>query len=432
MKSTTRAILTLIVALASGALAEGQEQVLHAFTGHADGRWPYASLIFDQAGHLYGTTYSGGPNGSGEVFKLVHSKGVWKETVIYGFKQAAIHGFIDNNVDGAGPYAPVIFDKAGNLYGTTSFRGAYNQGTVFELKHSTGAWRETVLHSLDGVDGAGPYAPVIFDEAGNLYGTAVAGGASGRGTVFELTRSKNGWKGKPLYSFTGNTDGGFPYAGLVMDKSGNLYGTTQVGGQGGCGTGDGCGVLFKLTHSTAGWTETVLHTFCSGSSCSDGGFPVAQLIFDKAGNLYGTTQYGGAFISCGATNGGCGTVFELTPNSDGSWTETVLYAFLGGSDGGIPVGGVLFDKAGNLYGTTSMGGGSKQCGSAGCGTIFELTPSSGGGWSETVLYSFCLHSTNCDDGAEPQAGLILDPAGNLYGTTIYGGGSAGVAFKFTP
>jgi uncharacterized repeat protein (TIGR03803 family) len=421
----TTIILALALALVSSALAAGKQKVLHTFTGHADGRWPTASLIFDNAGNLYSTTSSGGTNGTGAVFKLNRFGNGWKETVLYSFSA-------DHNVDGYLPKAPPIFDEFGHVYGTTAQGGPNGGGIVFKLVPH-GHPIETILHSFgSGGDGAGPYAPVIFDRAGSLYGTTAGGGVFNGGTVFKLTPTKRGWKGKTLYSFGGyNGDGHSPYAGLIMDKSGNLFGTTQFGGKYGCGTGDGCGVVFKLTRSKAGWTETILHTFCSESNCSDGGFPVAPLIFDKAGNLYGTTQEGGAPLFCTTTYEGCGTVFELKPNPDGSWTENVLYTFVGGSDGGVPMGGVVFDRAGNLYGTTSVGGGSTQC-TPGCGTLFELTPSARGGWTETLLYSFCSE-TNCTDGDAPYAGVILDQVGNLYGTTFEGGtAGAGVVFEFTP
>ena len=263
-----------------------------------------------------------------------------------------------------------------------------------------------VLHEFKGdPDGANPVAGLTFDTAGNLYGTTTAGGA-GLGTVFKLTPSSDGtWTEKVLYRFKGGRDGANPYAGLIFDGAGNLYGTTANGGSAKCG---GCGTVFKLApNSNGGWTESVLYRFLGGSD----GFAPSGLIFDAAGkNLYGTTVYGG-----NVCNGspGCGIVFKLASNRNGSWTERVLYAFKSnGVDGTQPVAPLTFDIAGNLYGTTSTGGQSETCSS--CGTIFKLTPNSGGSWTESVLYSF----TGLGDGQYPQGELILDTAGNLYGTNI--------------
>lgn len=204
-------------------------------------------------------------------------------------------------------------------------------------------------------------------------------------------------KYKTLYTFTGGADGRQPMAGVVLDKAGNLYGTTEIGGNAGQGT------AFELRRNGDGsWTEIVVHSFCSAPSCTDGSFPVAAMIFDHDGNLYGTTAYGGA--------SGNGVVFELTPNSDGSWTENVLYAFTGGTDGSSPLAGVIFDATGDLYGTASVGGGDNK------GVVFKLTPNLDGSWSESVLHIF-----TGNDGWVPRANLIFDTAGTLYGTTANGG-----------
>jgi uncharacterized repeat protein (TIGR03803 family) len=230
--------------------------------------------------------------------------------------------------------------------------------------------------------------------------------------VFKLAPNPDGtWTESVLYSFTGGADGGSPWAALVFDAAGNLYGTTWVGGA------DGKGAVFKLTPNPDGtWTESVLYSFTGGA---DGAYPAAGVIFDAAGNLYGTTGGGGADDN--------GAVFKLTPDPDGSWTESVLHSFTGGADGGGPVTALIFDAAGNLYGTTA-GGGSRLlniCRGLGCGVVFELTPTSTG-WSETVLNEFLGKA------ADPEAPVIFDPKGNLYGTTWSGTGNYGVVFEITP
>jgi uncharacterized repeat protein (TIGR03803 family) len=221
---------------------------------------------------------------------------------------------------------------------------------------------------------------------------------------------------KVLHSFRGGKDGFQPLSALVADAAGNLYGSTLQGGGSGCF--HGCGTVFELTPSTkGGWAEKILHSFKGGD---DGEAPESSLVFDGAGNLFGTTVNGGTGRNCSTRQAGCGTVFKLSPNGDGTWTESLLYSFQGSPDGAYPSGNLVFDAAGTLYGTTQGSGtGAGNCGISGCGTVFALTPKSGGGWTETVLYNF----QGDNDGAEPWGGVILDPAGNLYGTTFYGGGS---------
>jgi uncharacterized repeat protein (TIGR03803 family) len=274
-----------------------------------------------------------------------------------------------------------------------------------------------------GNDGANPYAGLILDAAGNLYGTTSSGGANGfGGTVFKLTPNKDGtWSESVLYSFcsfTNCTDGGFPYAGVILDHAGNLYGTTVYGGNSAnnCNGGNlNCGVVYKLTpKSGGGWTESVLYNFTGGS---DGGAPPGGLIFDQSGNLYGTAQESNA----GSCSFGCGVAFELTPNG-GSWTESVLHQFRG-RDGGFPAAGLTFDAAGNLYGTTEVDGPGTTN-----GVVFKLTPNSSGGWRETVVHAFQNRP-----GSSPRAAVVFDAAGNLYGTT-YGDGTAtfGSVFEIMP
>ena len=409
------------------------EQVLYAFQGGNDGSGPSSSLIFDSAGNLYGTTPGGGGGSCacGTVFELSpSSNGTWSETVLYRFQGGS---------DGSLPSSGLIFDKAGNLYGTTvGGGGTADAGTVYELSpNGSGGWTESVLYSFQGSpDGAGP-AGVVFDTSGNLFGTTGQGGNGGCdhdqsdacGTVFELSpNGGGGWTEKILYSFSpggdvNTTDGWSPTLGLTFDGSGNLYGTTASGGTGvNCdgyvGGGGGCGTAFELIPNGGVWTETVLYSFGDGT---DGSSPNGGLIFDQSGNLYGTARGGGNTASSG-------TVFELSPNGSGGWTETTLYEFQGGTDGSDPFAGLIFDSTGNLYGSTYSGG-NTNCPvgeTVGCGTVFELSPNGSGSWTETRLYSFA----GGNDGQAPSSPVIFDQAGHLYGTTLQGGGATGCGNTF--
>jgi uncharacterized repeat protein (TIGR03803 family) len=390
------------------------ERVLHSFnTTGSNGEVPYSSLIFDTAGNLYGTTQGGGDGNEGTVFELMpRTGGGWTEKVL--------HRFQGNGTDGVVPYSNVIFDTAGNLYGTTTAGGAFGYGTVYELiPQAGGTWAEKILHSFDpntGTDGYTPYAGLILDAAGNLYGTTTSGGTNFHyGTVFELKRNAGGgWTEKILHDFNENgADGFVPYAGLVFDTAGNLYGTTLQGGTA-QGSNASIGTVFELKHGAGGlWTEKVLHSFLVNGI--DGNNVDGGVILDASGNLYGTTFFGGSNNN--------GTAFELTPGAGGVWTETLLHNFANnGTDGWGPNAGLVFD-AGNLYGTTTHGGAN------GVGTVFELTPSAGT-WTESLP---CIFSSTGTDGEVPYAGLILDSTGNLYGTT--GGGGAfggGTVFEIEP
>jgi uncharacterized repeat protein (TIGR03803 family) len=289
------------------------------------------------------------------------------------------------------------------------------------------AWagaRFKTLHKFKGgSDGNMPQASLIFDQTGNLYGTTSMGGEENSGTVFQLTPNQNGeWTEHVLYSFcsqTSCTDGSQPLAGLIFDQVGNLYGTTESGGAYHNG-----GTVFQLApNQNGGWTESVLYNFCSQTNCDDGEVPRAGLVFDRAGNLYGTTAYGGGY---GVSGGG--TIFQLTPSQNGSWAEHVLYIFCSRTnctDGSQPFAGLIFDQAKNLYGTTLYGYDD-------LGTVFRLTPSPGGDWTERVLHQFCSWR-ECADGLTPSAGLIFDQAGNLYGTTESGGAQyGGTVFQLIP
>jgi len=389
-----------VIAMLAAQCAPAQDfKLLYTFTGGADGGSPEAGLIQDAKGNLYGTTDIGGSSGYGTVFKL-DARG--KETVLYSFKGGA---------DGAYPVAGVIQDLRGNLYGTTNYGGVSNFGTVFKLS-KTGK-ETVLHSFKGGADGANPAAGVIPDDKGNLYGTTTRGGgtgcdrlkkgALGCGTVFEL--SKTG-KETVLYSFTGGADGANPVAGVIQDAKGNLYGATYLGGDLNCNFGNGCGTLFKLSKTGV---ESVLYSFTGGA---DGANPLAGVIQDAKGNLYGTTDLGGD-LNCNAGNGcgtlfklsktvkqavlysftgvvdgagpneviqdakgnlygtanwrgvsDNGTVFKLSRTGK----ETLLHSFTGGDDGGYPLAGVIQDAQGNLYGTTGMGG------AYGYGVVFKLTP----------------------------------------------------------
>jgi len=408
------------------AAAGKAESLVHAFTSaNGDGAQPRAGLIADSHGALYGTTTRGGivnscSGGCGTVFKLkppLKGQSAWTETVLYIFTGA--------NGDGYEPFAGLIEDASGALYGTTAVGGSKNCrngcGTVFKLTPPapghTG-WTESILYTFTnaGGDGETPWGGLIADSSGALYGTTAGGGVScGQldtcGTVFRLTPPAPGqtaWTEQVLYAFTGpaNGDGAYPYAGLIADASGALFGTTYVGGAYNVGT------VFKLTPPAAGktaWTESVLYSFTgAGGHGNDGVNPVAGVIADANGALYGTT-YGGA------GNASDGTVFKLTPPAPGqtTWTESVLHSFSAQAHGQNPEAGVIMDSSGALYGTTYFGG------SIGWGTVFKLAPPAAGktAWTETVLHSF----TDDVDGANPVGGVIANASGTLFGTTYSGG-----------
>jgi uncharacterized repeat protein (TIGR03803 family) len=374
----------------------GGETVLHTFTGGADGSGPEGTPILDAAGNLYGTTYGGGPLGFGTVYELDRHG---KETV-YALPSSA---------GGSAPVEALVRDSAGDLYGSASSGGAYNAGVIYKLDR----WgHQTVLHAFTGgADGGGPN-DVILDPAGNIYGSA-NGGAKGSGVVFKLDPLGNE---TVLYTFTGGADGRDPVGGLVRDPAGSLIGATLLGGNLSACPGSGCGVVFKLDPYR---NETVLYNFTGGA---DGGYPFEGLIRDSTGNFYGTT-FGGGNLSANFGQG-AGVVFKLDPSGH----ETVLYAFTGGADGNKPMGSLIRDSAGNLYGTTNEGGGGGAGAclyGGGCGALFKVDPSG----KETVLHSF----GNGTDGAGPRGDLMFDAAGNIYGVAAYGGADGfGMAFKMDP
>ena len=382
----------LLVVLAAAQSIRAQTlTTLHSFAGGSDGSYPSGALVRNSAGTLSGTTQTGGQNW-GTVFRVTAS-GV--ESVLYSFGLPP---------DGEEPsYGALVHDKAGNVYGTT-FQGGAGFGTVFKLSPKG---KEEVLYAFQGgSDGGYPKGSLVIDSAGDLYGNTDEGGGTGCGgagcgTVFEI--SPTGQE-TILHIFTGTPDGANPQSGLVKDTEGNLYGTTLSGGA------SNYGAVFRV--SPAG-EETVLYSFAGPP---DGAYPFAALYL--SGDLFGTTLAGGKSTLCSP---GCGTVFKLTK----AGKESVLYGFSGLADGSQPFGGLARDKTGDLYGTT-FGGGNTACnGGGGCGTIFKLTREN----AFTTLYSF----TGATDGANPDAGVILDSSGNLYGTAYFGGASnRGVVFELKP
>lgn len=386
-------------------------KILHRFSGGVDGGEPHCELVLDASGDLYGTTLVGGAYDLGTVFELTpHADGHWTKTVLYSFTGGA---------GGSSPAAGVIFDAAGNLYGTAVWFGSNTNGTVYKLTHNQDdSWTYSVLHSFTKTDGSHPVARLTFDAAGNLYGTTSTGGGYAHGVVFELTPNADGsWTEHVLHRFTGGADGsdGDEHTGwapaLILDKAGNIYGAAPAGGV------NGFGNIYELKPNPNGsWTQHVLHQF---TGAADGAWPYGTLVFGSNGSLYGTTSSGGTHC-CN------GNVFELTPDSNGAWALHVLHEF-NGKDGSESFGGVVMDGAGNLYGTTAGGGGqAAECG-IGCGLVFKLTPTTGK-WVESIVWSF-----NDQPNAHPEAELVFDGAGNLYGTT---GGAfvsqPGTVFEVTP
>ena len=404
------AVLNAVFLATTGNLA-----VIHNFTGSADGATPLAGLTMDQGGNLYGTTYAGGA-GYGAAYKLAHKGSGWifnplysfaggndgagpfarvdfgPDGVLYGttrsgggytgcnrydydgcgtlfslkppirvckstlcpWTETQLYAFTGGS-DGAHPaQGDLNFDQAGNIYSATYQGGSGSPGcgVVFKLTRSGNSWMETVLYSFSNT-GDGCFAHAVTLQAGNLYGTAITGGAHSLGTVFELAPSGPPWTESTLYSFLGGTEGQEPVAGVIFDSSGNMYGSTIHQGQGGGGT------VFELTPSGGGWTFGTLYGFPGSTG------PEATLIMDAAGNLYGTTVQDGFY--------GYGSVFKLTPSSSGSWSYVSLHDFTGGSDGAYPYSNIVFDTQGKLYGTASLGGTGQAC-TGGCGVVFEITP----------------------------------------------------------
>lgn len=401
-----------------GASAQATETVIYTFGTGSDAGVPVGGLIHGPNGTFYGSSGSGGIDAQGVIYQLIppaSQGGTWTDKVLYEFQ---------GGNDGAHPYAPIIRDSAGNLYGVTYYGGGYyDAGTVFELSPAKdGSWTEKVLYSFQTSgpnDGCFPNGQLSFGAGGELYGTTVYCGTGGYGTVFELLPPSQGsttWTEKVLYSFTGGLDGGEPFAGLTRNGSGVLYSTTETGGSFGLGT------VFSLTESNGIWSEAVLHSFAGPGG--DGSSPESSLYLDAKGNLFGITPTGmGTTKVC--VPSGCGMAFELSPDGSGGWTETVLHVFRSNGDGSFPQGKIISNGKGTFWGTTSAGG-NVACDPTdfGCGTVYKLS-NTNGKWTESILHTFQGGS----DGAAPYSGVVL-LNGKLYGTTDIGGEfSAGVAFQ---
>jgi uncharacterized repeat protein (TIGR03803 family) len=399
----TKLILMCTAVLVGSAVA-GTTQI-YSFGGGSDGEYTDTELVIDSAGNLYGTSVQGGTFGGGTVFELSPSGNTWTHTVLYNFTGGA---------DGGEPYKGVTLDAQGNLYGTAVTGGSGSCeggcGVVYKLTHTGSTWTQTVIHAFTGGnDGSGPGSPVAFDKQGNLYGTTPTGGTKGDGVIYEMKANTNGgWNFYVIHTFTGGLDGlGGSASRLLLDSAGNIYGVNTVGGA------HGFGNVFELKLSDGKWQLTTLYSF---QDQPDGASPYGGVIFDKAGNLYGTTYYAGA--------NDVGTVYKLT-NHNGSWTESVLYSFKGGSDGDSPISSLVADSHGNLYGTTSDGGAA----ACGCGTIFRMSQNSGGVWAESVVYRF----PGAPKPGFAYNGMVFDGKGSFYGATVHGGsGNDGAAYKFTP
>lgn len=416
LQLTSAAIIAIfsIITLLALPLHAQTYRVLHNFTEGTDGYYPEGGLTLNGTGNLFG-------GASDSVFRVKQTGTSWIFSPIFDF----------NDPNGNNLAGRVTFGPSGALYGATYFGGIPNCidgsgcGVIFSMR-PTGSicrsvscrWSQTVIYQFDPqnrlANGFGPNGGLVFDSSGNIYGTTYNGGLGNAGVVFMLTRSQGGWTLSPLYNFHESTDGGNPNGNLVIDRSGNIIGTTQIGGNNNC-PGPGCGVVFELTHTSSGWVESTLHSFTG----ADGARPYGGLISDAAGNLYGTTLTGGA-------NGG-GTVYELTP-SNGGYSFQVLYSSPGTSGQFGPMGILGLDSTGNLYGVTN------DEGAFGLGNVFKLTHS-GSQWIYSDLHDF----TGGSDGAAPYDGPVVDPSGNLYGTTLEGGtgsdscpGGCGVIWEIAP
>jgi uncharacterized repeat protein (TIGR03803 family) len=390
------------------------EIVLHNFLWQPDGSEPIAAMVFDKSGNLFGTTFEGGSGDAGTIFEISpNGASGWTYRIIYSFD---CH-------PGCYPQGPLTIDQQGNLYGATQIGGANNDGTIFQLsRQSDGNWSVRTLFVFGDVSNGGGFWPngVVYHQ-GALFGLTFSGGEFECGTAFALTpNGTDDWSETVLHSFScNNGDGWGPVGGVALDEKGNVYGVTEGGGTGFDGT------VFELSRDIGGhWEESILHNF-SGPDGSSPWYGAAPIL-DEAGNLYDTTGYGGS--------GGYGTVFKLS-RSGNTWTQTILHNFSGDLDGALLYAGVTMDSRGQLYGTTLEGGGQGVCTELPppqnlyCGTLFRLTPSHSGEWTETVLHRF----GGLNDGAEPAAAVVLDPSDNIYGVASSGGTlplRSGVVFRF--
>jgi uncharacterized repeat protein (TIGR03803 family) len=361
--------LTALTVVAITPVQAQNFSVIYNFSGGLDGASPQSGLTVDNRGNFFGTTVRGGDGGGGTVFKIAHQGSGWAFLTLYSFDTRS-------SINGVDPQGGVVIGRDGSLYGATEIGGVdgpgcetYGCGLVYSLRPSAsalGGWTETVLYRFTGnPDGAHPEAGITFDQAGSIYGTTLQGGSSGWGTAFELAHTGGGWTERVLHSFTNGDDGGYLTGSLVFDDAGKLYGLANSGGVYGYGT------VFQLSSSGSAWTESTLYAFPG----QGGANPTGGLIFDASGNLYGGTSNGGS--------GEGGTAFELTPQPNDTWTYITLYNFiLSGTTTPGPLCSLTMDAAGNLYGTTFGDG------AYGFGSVFKLTPQSGGSWTYTDLYDF--------------------------------------------
>jgi uncharacterized repeat protein (TIGR03803 family) len=393
----SQVLQTFLAGFALAAIAVGLASIAHAqtVTEIALTNVTYAGMVFDSAGNLYGVTYTGGSStncpgfgGCGAVFELSPAGGTtWTQTTIYNFQNLA---------DGSLPFGGLVFDAAGNLYGTNTGGGTYNAGVAFELSPASGgSWTFTPLYSFgQSKQSVPPGSPLTLDAAGNLYGITLGGGRYSYGSAFKLSNVAGVWKEQILHSFGGPGDGIQPYGSLVIDAHGNLYGTTSAGGS------TSGGVVFELSpHPSQAWTEQLLYTFPTFGS------PEAGLIFDSAHNLYGTSLGGGAH--------GFGGVFRLTRiNRNGSlvWKYIQLYSFTNGTDGSSPVSPLTFDASGNLYGTDAAPETNCSDPFDGCWQGYKLSVGANGLWQIAALYQIPA------DGNPANGGLVLDSFGDIFGT----------------
>jgi uncharacterized repeat protein (TIGR03803 family) len=421
-------VLIAIFSMSLNAASASTLKILHSFCSWMncnDGSNPASDGgIRDQIGNIYGTTNYGGKFGEGVVFELIPNanKTKWKETVLKNFcaKPAC--------ADGEQPLNDLIIDANGSLYGTTFSGGKFGYGNIFRLSPTGTGWAFTVLHNFcahsncpDGANSSSGFAysgqssGQPWNQTSPLFATAVGGGRYGHGVMFQLVYDGTSWTETVIHEFQTTNYPDTP----IVDNAGNLYGTTETGGK------FGWGILYRLAHGS--WQQTVLHNFCSQANCADGSVPSGHPVLDTSGNLFGTTEAGGANSNTTICNGDhtCGVVYEYS--SAGTFSVRYNFCLLTNcTDGAEPIGGLAIDGSGRLFGTTSSGGFGHNDG------VAFLLVNNGGVWSESVLHDFCS-LTNCADGSSPEGRLSLDSAGHLWGLTSFGSAAnAGTAFELTP
>ena len=413
--SKLASLVALCLLLVSSAFAQYTETLLYSFGGVThDPNDPSTGLVMDASGNLYGSSGLGGAHSEGSIYKLTPSGTGWTETNLFDFAGGSAPGQ---------PSGPIIFDAAGNIYGVSQSGGVKNNGTVYELSPTSSGYVLTNQYNfLGGSDGNWPTGSLAFDANGNIYGTTFQGGGGtgqscfgGCGVVFQITPSSSGWTEKVIYAFTGGADGAAPGGNLLIDKLGSVYGSAANGGSTACGS-SGCGTVFRLIPNAGSWHFAVIHSFQG----KVGGAVPVSLAFDSATNIIGAAQNGGSICTTGA---GCGVIFKLTrPTGSGFWKETVLHPFTAKNDGQLP-DAVTIDSNGNIFGTCFFGPWNGE------GVVWEVSPS-GTGYTFSVLAGF---SDVTADGAQPDAGVIVDPSGNLFGTTAGGGAfDHGTVFELSP